>query len=172
MLRFLSFFLFFSAVVFPGVVFAGTNTNIFDVPDFEGQTNAFVGQKGADLEIAPEDPRVVAGFIINSLLGLLGMVTTIYCIYGGYLMMTSGGEEQKMSKGRSIIVNAAIGGALILSAYAIARITVSFLMPSEEKSICNGSYQDYGNNAYFENEDINYGCDIPYDTPLFTADDL
>lgn len=89
----------------------------------ERQTEAFAGKQGADFG-TPQDPRAVAATIINSLLGLLGILVIAYLVYGGYLIMTSAGNDERVSQGRHVIRNAVIGLALVLSAYMIARLVV------------------------------------------------
>jgi hypothetical protein len=89
----------------------------------EQQTEAFAGNKGANFG-EPRDPRSVAATIIQSMLGLLGILMITYLIYGGYLIMTSAGQEEKLTKGKSVIRNAVIGIAIILSAYGIARLVM------------------------------------------------
>lgn len=89
----------------------------------EQQTEAFAGQQGANFG-TPRDPPAIAATLINMLLGLLGLLMIVYFVYGGYLIMTSAGNEEKVSKGKHVIRNAVIGLVLILSAYAIARLVV------------------------------------------------
>ncbi|MBP9695026.1 MAG: Ig-like domain-containing protein [Candidatus Magasanikbacteria bacterium] len=70
------------------------------------------------------DIRVIIARIINVALGLLGVVVFVIVLYAGYTIMTAGGNEEKVAEGKKILVNAVIGLAIILSAYAI----VSFII--------------------------------------------
>jgi len=66
--------------------------------------------------------------IINALFGLLGTVAVGLILYGGFLYMTSAGEREKVDKAKKLLVNAAIGLAIILSAYSIAAFIISQLI--------------------------------------------
>lgn len=67
------------------------------------------------------------GRIINILLGLLGLVLFIYILYGGYLYMTSGGEEKKTGEAKKKMMYAIIGIIIILASYAIANFVIGKL---------------------------------------------
>lgn len=71
---------------------------------------------------APQDPRVTASLIINALLGVLGTVMLSLVIYAGFLWMTAGGNEDKITKAKGILWSSAIGLVIILSAYALVRL--------------------------------------------------
>lgn len=70
---------------------------------------------------------IVAG-IINAMFGLLGTVAVCLILYAGFLYMTSAGEADKVDKAKKLMVNAAIGLAIILAAYSIAAFIVNFLL--------------------------------------------
>lgn len=86
--------------------------------ELQGQTDAFSGSQGANVENV-ESPQVIAARVINVTLGAIGMLMVVYMLYGGFLIMTSGGSEEKISEGRKHIFNATIGAAIIMSAWAI-----------------------------------------------------
>lgn len=90
-----------------------TNTTI------KKQTEAFVGSQGANLGTT-RDPRVIAASVIRNLLGFIGILVIVYMIYGGFMIMTSAGNDEKITKGKNIIRNGVIGVLLIVSAYALA----------------------------------------------------
>ena len=50
---------------------------------------------------------------INWLLGILATVAVVICLYGGFLMVTSAGDEKKYGKGLTVLKYAAIGLAII-----------------------------------------------------------
>ena len=78
--------------------------------------------------LTSSDIRVVVARIIEVFLGLLGVVAVGIVIYAGYLWMTSQGNEETITKARQLIVNAVIGLAIILSAYAIVAFVISKLL--------------------------------------------
>lgn len=62
--------------------------------------------------------------IVNYALAFLGLLAVIFVIYGGFLMLTSGGEDDGISKGKKIIVGAAMGIVIILLSYGIVNVIV------------------------------------------------
>lgn len=76
------------------------------------------------LGLPKDDIRVVVARIIKIALGLVGIVMVVLIMYGGYLWMTAGGNSDQIEKAKKVLINAAIGLVIILSAYAI----VAFIM--------------------------------------------
>ncbi len=76
------------------------------------------------LGLPATDIRVVVANIIRVALGLLGIVVLALMLYAGYLWMTAGGNEEKITEAKKILRNAVVGLVIIMSAYAI----VSFVM--------------------------------------------
>jgi len=68
------------------------------------------------------------GSIIKIILGFLGIVLLIVIIYGGWLWMTAGGDEEQVKKAKSWIVNGIIGLVIILLAYAITDYVIGELL--------------------------------------------
>jgi len=69
-----------------------------------------------------QQPTFVAGVVatlINYALGFLGVVFVILTIYGGWLYMTAGGNEEQVKKGKAYVINAIVGLIIILGAYTI-----------------------------------------------------
>lgn len=86
------------------------------------QTEAF--QKGAGLDAEPDDPRKIVSLLVNSVLSVLGMVMVGYLIYGGYLIMTASGIEDRIARGKRSVWTSVVGAALLLSAFGISRFVV------------------------------------------------
>jgi TRAP-type C4-dicarboxylate transport system permease small subunit len=63
-------------------------------------------------------PEIVGG-LIGVFLSLLGVIFLILILYGGYIWMTSAGNETKVLQAKKIISNAIVGIIIIMSAYAI-----------------------------------------------------
>ncbi len=80
------------------------------------------------LGLPATDIRLVVANIIRIALGLLGIVALVLIIYAGYLWMTAGGNEQQIEDAKKFLLNAAIGLAIILSAYAIVSFVISQLV--------------------------------------------
>ena len=73
------------------------------------------------------DPREIAGRIINVALGILGVVAVGLNIYAGFLWMSSGGDEEKISNAKNILKNSVIGLLIIMSSWAIATFIITKL---------------------------------------------
>ncbi|MBU0597346.1 hypothetical protein KJ641_04550 [Patescibacteria group bacterium] len=108
---------FFVSLIMGIFVFLPKTAFAIDSEALETQTRAF--SSGADLGEA-KDPRSIVALIIKFSLGLLGVAFVAYLVYGGFLIMTSGGVEENVTKGKKIIFTAIIGIAIILSAYSIS----------------------------------------------------
>ncbi len=69
--------------------------------------------------LAATDIRQIIATIIKVALGLLGIILLGLVLYGGYLYMTAGGNDEQVAQAKTILRNAVIGLIIILSAYAI-----------------------------------------------------
>jgi len=70
-------------------------------------------------------PQSFIGRVINALLGVVGSVALLMFIYGGFLWMTSQGNEKQVQTGKDILLWAAIGMALIFLSYALVRFLIT-----------------------------------------------
>ena len=66
--------------------------------------------------------------VIRILLGLLGLVLVTMILYAGYTIMTSAGNEEKITRGKTIIRNAVIGTGIILFSFIIVQFVINLLM--------------------------------------------
>ncbi len=108
-----------------------------------------IAEVGPALGLPTTDIRLVVARIIRVALGLLGIVALVLIIYAGFVWMTAGGEEEKISQSKKIMVNAAIGLAIILSSYAIASFVISKLVEATTDSGSVGGPGGGGDNPYF-----------------------
>ena len=65
--------------------------------------------------------------VIKILLGVAFAVALLFVIVGGFMYMTSAGNEDQAKKGRTTLINAVIGIVLIVLAYAIISVVVNFV---------------------------------------------
>jgi len=68
--------------------------------------------------------------VLNFFLFFLGIVATGMLIYGGFLYITSGGDDSGAEKGKKIIIYAAIGAIIILISFAIVKTLLQANMTS------------------------------------------
>jgi len=79
------------------------------------QTMNVVGNKiPKDTDIPPK-----IGKIVGAVLAFVGIIFFVLIIYGGFMWMTAGGDEQKVTKAKDLITQAVIGLIIVLAAYAI-----------------------------------------------------
>lgn len=107
-------FVFSAFVITPEISYAQEDR--FGVQEFEQTT-----------VLTSTDIRVVIARIINAVLGLLGIITLGVVLYGGFVIMTAGGNEQRVELGKKVLINGTIGLAIILSAFAITRFVINSL---------------------------------------------
>ena len=82
---------------------------------------------GEDTGLGVKDIRTTISSIINVALGLLGIVAVVIILWGGFVWMTAGGNDEKVGEARKIIFSGIIGLAIVLSAYAIAAYVLNKL---------------------------------------------
>jgi hypothetical protein len=97
---------------------------------------AFLGSSSVLAILVPENPDtnlfvtpVGTGtvestllWILDILLTLVGLVSTIYVVIGGYYYVTARGNEERATKGKQTIINAVIGLTAAVLAFAILYI--------------------------------------------------
>ncbi|MEK7625394.1 MAG: hypothetical protein AAB467_03520 [Patescibacteria group bacterium] len=81
-----------------------------------------------ELGLASADIRVTIAKIIRVAMSLLGIVVVCIILYGGFLWMTAGGNEEQVGQAKSWIFSGVIGLAIILSAYGIATFVINQLV--------------------------------------------
>lgn len=69
----------------------------------------------------------IIGGIIQTLLGVLGVVLLIIIIYSGILWMTAGGNTDQVGKAKSWMINSVIGLLIILASLALSEFVISAL---------------------------------------------
>lgn len=122
-------FILLGTLILPGISHAEPTDDPIDDPselvesplkaEINKQSQSFGGERGAgygDVALM-NDPRLIAAEGIRIFLTFLGTMFAAYTVYGGYLYMTSGGREDRVEKGKSIIVHGAIGVFVIFFSY-------------------------------------------------------
>ena len=83
---------------------------------------------GGSLGLGGGDLRATIGAIIKVALSFLGIIALCIVLLGGFKYMVAGGDDEKTSEAKQLIVSAIIGLAIILSAWAITTFVVSNLI--------------------------------------------
>lgn len=79
------------------------------------------------LGLPATDIRLIIARVIRVALGFLGVIFLALVIYGGYLWMTAGGNDEKIGEAKKVIINGIVGLIIILSAYAIVLFVMKLL---------------------------------------------
>jgi len=80
--------------------------------------NGSLGNQGTD-------PRTLISNIINLALGFLGLIAIGIIIWGGFIWMTSNGDEAKVETAKKVLKNGIIGLIIVLSSWAIATFLIN-----------------------------------------------
>ncbi|PIS04568.1 MAG: hypothetical protein COT81_05725 [Candidatus Buchananbacteria bacterium CG10_big_fil_rev_8_21_14_0_10_42_9] len=70
------------------------------------------------------DPRDIIANIIRAILGLVGSLALLVFIYGGFTWMMAAGNEDKIKKGKDMILWASLGIAVILLSYTLVSFVI------------------------------------------------
>lgn len=73
------------------------------------------------------DPRAIVGNVIRAILGIVGSLALAMFIYGGFTWVIAGGNEEKVKKGKDIIVWATFGLIVVFASYALVQFVLSAL---------------------------------------------
>ena len=125
------------------------------VPQLDGLTTA--------------DIKIVAGSIIQLFLGLLGLIALVIILIAGFKWMTSGGNEEKISEARKMLIAGIVGLIIILASYVIT----SFILESIQGALNNNENENDQNCSV----NVCYGCnrctsagDLIYDSTCLGCD--
>lgn len=88
--------------------------------DIIGQDAFNTGGKFGEAYSRANTPLVMAWNAIRIFLSFLGILVIIAFLYGGWMYMTSQGNQEKTEKAKKILLQAAIGTAVILASFSVA----------------------------------------------------
>jgi len=114
--------------------------------DTMAQLSATAGEKGADYG-TPRDPRAIAAQVIKIFLGTIGILFVAYTVYAGFLILTSGGNEEKIGQAKKMIFYATIGIIITLTAYSVVSFVKVYLIgdgPGVSGSVESGPWYAEG----------------------------
>lgn len=111
-----------------------------------GQLYSAAGDSGAGFS-SYKDPRETVAVIIRIALGLIGTVFMVLAIYAGFVWMTAGGEQEKVTKATGILRMAIIGLIIVLMAYSLT----SFIFYKVIRSTTGGSENPMQNEFCIQN---------------------
>lgn len=74
--------------------------------------------------------RAMSQKIINWFLLFLGLIATAFLIYGGFLYVTSAGNDENVKKAKNIIIYAAVGIIVIILAAVVVNALLDLVIDS------------------------------------------
>lgn len=103
------------------------NAGIDDAFRVDDESNLTTAADTMGYDTDKNDINPVIEVIIRIALSFLGVIFIATLIYGGYLWMTSRGNEQQFEKSKNLIKAAIIGLCIVAAAYAISWYVIDVL---------------------------------------------
>jgi hypothetical protein len=117
----MTFMVFFSVFSFASA------SNLSDAFSSDKNLKSSADKMGYEV-VGQPSPEMVVSIVIQTVLGLLGVIFMILLVYGGILWMTAGGNDQQIEKAKKIITNSIIGLVVVLLAYSISILVLSIFV--------------------------------------------
>jgi len=93
-----------------------------------GAIDVGVGQVESSITLGSASPLAIVINIIQIALSFLGFIAVVIVIYAGFLWMTSGGNEDKLTEAKRWLKNGVIGLIIILSAWGLVTFVIKKLL--------------------------------------------
>jgi len=106
---------------------------------------------------------VIIARLIRTAISVVGVVTVAFMVYGGFVWMTAGGNEERVKTAKKIIINSVIGLVLVFASFAIAQFILNALVGATGGDISgspsdSGGYTDGGGSSVFYLSSANTEC--------------
>lgn len=105
---------------------AGMTTSVFAQND--GASKFGSQNVKSDVQGATGTADTAVQRLIGNAMFFLAIIAVCYGIYGGFLMLTAGGEDEKVKQGRKILVQVAIGLIVIFLANSIVQFILQNIL--------------------------------------------
>ncbi|NDK09947.1 hypothetical protein GW846_04155 [Candidatus Gracilibacteria bacterium] len=90
--------------------------------------NAFgVGRITPNLRLGGNDLVFTLDNILGFIIGLFYFISVVFAIYAGFTILTSGGDEEKVKKGKNILIYVVIGLVVVFLASQLIRFVISVM---------------------------------------------
>lgn len=121
------------------------DVSTFAAPNLSGE----LLKAGGEAHLVQQNIGIIIANIIQTVLGMLGVVFVILIIYSGFLWMTAGGESEKIKMAQAHIRNAIIGvvivvGAQIITYWVLYQVTTAALRGQPELPATSSVEEDSG----------------------------
>jgi hypothetical protein len=124
------------------IVFECTVGGVFDASNKYDQLCACCGecQLSSFLRLANQIMRLI--------LGIAGSLALMMFVFGGAMIVGSGGNSSRVQKGKSILTNAVLGVIIVLLAYSAVSLFLSFFRLSPDQLINKSGLNQVQSNAF------------------------
>ena len=102
-----------------------TGTGINTLPGDTGENPPPPSNITLTNPLGADSVNELVGRVINSLMGIVGSLALLMFVYGGLIWMTSSGSQDKVKKGKDILLWSAVGLIVIFGAYALTKFIIS-----------------------------------------------
>lgn len=108
-------------ILFIGFLFVNVVPSLaaYNFEDQSGLKTTASKDTGAGYDTSKINLPEKIGKIISIVLSFLGVIFLLLMIYAGYMWMTARGNEDQITKAKTLIKNAIIGLIVVLAAYAV-----------------------------------------------------
>ena len=103
--------------------FVAFQSNIASAAIIFGETKVKDGLEGSG-DSADNAVQV----LITNAISFLYLVAVVYALWGGFNILTAGGDEEKVKKGKTVLIQAAIGLVVIFLASSIVNWVVTKIL--------------------------------------------
>lgn len=73
------------------------------------------------------DARQIIGIVIKGVLGIIGSISLLMMVWGGFQWLTSAGNQEKVKAGTQTMVWAVIGVLLVFSSFILVNALTDYL---------------------------------------------
>lgn len=80
-----------------------------------------------DTGLGTTDPVVIVAQVVNVFLRLLGLLSVLFMLYGGWIWIWARGNDEEITRAKDIIRGSIIGLIVILSSYGIMQWVFYYL---------------------------------------------
>ncbi|MFA6214946.1 MAG: hypothetical protein WC768_00070 [Patescibacteria group bacterium] len=101
---------------------------------FLADVGVVLAQTKLDNPLGTDDPRVIVGRVIKAALGIVGSLALGAFILGGFMWVISSGNDEKIKKGKDIIIWASFGLAVIFTSYALVTFVINAVAGGDSTS--------------------------------------
>ena len=119
-IKFIIFSFLIIIFLFNFTVVDAIDASVRDGLDMSGSHAGFNTTSEGEISLADAVGRIIGVF-----LSFLGVIFFMLVVYGGFMWMTSGGNQDKVGTAKKIIGNAALGLIIVLSAYIITHLVTT-----------------------------------------------